>query len=290
MWWFGLSLAFAQVEPGCEAEVPVPYVEQVQTDFLQNYVALATTFSAIHAPVPHRPGNGALELEVSLIPPLPCKRRFAMNATKTEDTNKSPILPRPRLSFALPSPFGDDVLVPYGSVGYVPPVRLAGQRSTMVSAEFGLGIQATEGFHLGARFHATAMKTISDAAHSLDNDGVALDLYLANTLGADLMFGWPLGPVTPYASLGLTDASTFFWVGDDGVLVNNLHPYAGPVGAAGVDALFKAVRLAAEFYAAPGGSSLPYKQAGRQAGFGGYGHLYTVRMRVGWEFGTLNDT
>jgi hypothetical protein len=43
------------------------------------------------------------------------------------------------------------------------------------------------------------------------------------------------------------------------------------------------VRVGAEFYAAPGGSSLPDPTAERIDGFGRYGHIYTARLRLGVE-------
>jgi len=286
VWLTWVFASHAQVAPGCVDKVPDPYHEQVQVDFLQNYIALSSTFSGIHAPVPHEPGTGGVGVDLNGIPPLPCARRFALNASKTEETNKSPVLPRLRLSFALPSPFGGDEVVPYGSVAYLPPLAVAGQRSTVLSAEGGVGVRLSDGFQLGGRFHATSMKTIADAATSLDKNGAeALDLYLANTLGFDFLVGFPTGRTTPYLAVGLTDASTYFWVGDDGVMSNNLHPYAGLALSAGLDTLLEmGMRLGLELYAAPGGHSRPDKNFENEVGFGGYGHLYTLRARVAWEF------
>ena len=119
------GLAQASIDPKCEG-IPKPddYNEQVQADFLLNYVALATTLSPIHAPVPHEPGHGAIGLDIGIIPPLGCEKRYVLEWTKTEETNKSPVVPRPRVTFAFGEIFGG--LVPYAGVAYVPPVPING--------------------------------------------------------------------------------------------------------------------------------------------------------------------
>ena len=72
------------------------YNEQDQQDFLLNYFAMATTMSPLHAPVPHEAGKGSVNVEFLAIPPLGCNRRLVLSGTKTEDTNKAPMAPRPR--------------------------------------------------------------------------------------------------------------------------------------------------------------------------------------------------
>ena len=103
---FASTEARAQIDPHCQdiasAGVPEGYDEQAQQDFLQNYFALSTTLSPIHGPVPHEPGHGAVGVELSALPPLGCTRRLVLNYGKTEDTNKSPVLPRLRVSYAFP--------------------------------------------------------------------------------------------------------------------------------------------------------------------------------------------
>lgn len=66
------------------------------------------------------------------------------------------------------------------------------------------------------------------------------------------MAGWDLGTVVPYVAVGVTDASTFFYVGDDGAVVNNASPYAGPIVAAGAQGTWKRLDVAGEAYTAPG--------------------------------------
>lgn len=283
--WLAAGEAFGQVAPECAdfaGPPPEGYNEQVQQDFMANYVGLATTFSPLHGPVPHEPGHGAVGVDLAIMPPLGCERRFALNHTKTEDTNKAPVIPRPRATFAFPA-LGR--VVPYAGVAYVPPVRVFGTTNVILSGELGAGAQLGEHFQLGGRFHATSQKTVGEIATPFRDDEPAYDdLFLATSLGLDLLLGWAVGPVVPYAALGWTDVSTVFWIGDDGVITNNLHPYFGPVFSLGVDALVKdRLRLVGEFYGAPGGYSLPDPDVTSVKPASRYGHIYTGRLRVAVE-------
>jgi hypothetical protein len=275
--------AFAQVDPKCQdLEIPADYNEQAQQDFLSNYFALASTFSAIHAPVPHEPGHGAIGLDLNVMPPLGCERRFVLQHTKTEDTNKSPLIPRPRVTYAFPA-IGR--MVPYAGVAYVPPVRAFGTTNVILSGELGVGFQFGETFQLGGRFHATSQKTVSEIATPfVEGDPAYEDLYIASTFGLDLMAGADLDVVTPYLALGWTDASTFLYIGDDSVVANNFHPYFGPTGSLGIDGLVaERFRFGAEFYSAFGGYSRPDKEAESVKPASRYGRIYTGRLRLAVE-------
>ena len=276
---FVMGSAHAAVDPVCQGLTkPADYNEQAQQDFLSNYVALATTFSPLHGPIPDEPGHGSLGLELSVIPPLGCERRLVLNYTKTEDTNKTPILPRPRLTFTFPA-LGPVRL--YAGVAYVPPVPILGTRNVIASGEFGVGVPLNS-LQLGMRFHSTLQKTIGDVATAFEEDGEAFDdLYLASSFGLDAMVGYEAGIVTPYASVGFTDVSTFFYIGDDAVVTNNLHPYAGLTFSLGatVDVIGR-LKLAGEFYGAPGGYSLPDNSVTSIKPASRYGQLYTGRLRV----------
>ncbi|MEQ1507928.1 MAG: hypothetical protein ABMB14_37215 [Myxococcota bacterium] len=282
-WFAATGDAWAYIDPKCAGlTLPEDYDEQAQEDFLTNYFALSTTFSPVHGPVPHDGGHGAVGLDLGIIPPLGCARRFVLNYTKTEDTNKSPVVPRIRITYALPQ-IGK--MTPYAGVAYIPPVKLLGMTNVILSGEAGVGFEFGETVELGARFHATSMKTVGELAPPfIEGDPAYDDLYVASTFGLDAMLGFDLDAVTPYLALGFTDVSTFFFIGDDGVVTNNYHPYFGPTGSVGVDGLVgQRFRFGGEFYAAPGGYSLPDKNIDSVKPASRYGQLYTGRLRFAVE-------
>ena len=296
----GLALA-DQIAPECAVfdKQPPPcdgtndelcYDEQTQADFMANYTALASTFSPLHAPVPHEGGRGSIGVDFNIIPPLSCYHRYVLDWTKTEDTNKTPVLPRPTVSFAFQPIRGR--IYPYASLGFVPPVPIPDGdytvRTTLFAGEFGFGFFVNEKLSTGLRVHSTIMRTVGNVATAYEGEEHEFnDLYVASSSGLDLMAGWNMGVVTPYVALGWTETQTYFWIGDDGYVANNLHPYQGPSLALGGDALVKdSLRLAGEFYAAPGG----YKDQTNDPEtdtFGPksrYGRIYTARFRVAKEF------
>lgn len=266
--------ALAQVDPACAdvAAGPPPswYADdQHQQDYLLNYFAMATSLSPLHAPVPDEPGHGSVSLELSVIPPLSCDRRLVLARTKTEETNKAPLLPRPRGTFTFPA-FGRFAL--YAGLGYVPPVTVFGTRNVIASGEVGLGYQQhpDKGLQLGGRYHYTLMKTVAEIAGPFDPaEPAVLDFFSGSTLGFDLMAGYHVGGLVPYLAIGITDASTYFWIGDDGVVSNNASPYLGPVASLGAQGTWKHVVAAGELYAAPG----RFDRA--------FGQLFTARARIG---------
>jgi hypothetical protein len=288
---FALPVAAqAQVAEECAdfaGPAPAGYDEGVQQDFLQNYFALSSSFSAIHAPIPHEPGRGMVGVDLNVMPPLGCEKRFVLDHSKTEDTNPTPVIPQLVANVALPA-LGP--LHPYIGLGYVPPVKVFGTTNVILSGEIGLGVPLGDSMQLGARFHATTQKTVGEIASPFqEDDPVFDDLYLASTFGLDLMVGYALGDIesfaiTPFGSVGILDASTFFYVGDDGIAANNYHPYLGPAMSLGADALASGrLRFGAEFYAAPGGYSLPDKEVSVVDKGSRYGSLFTGRVRLGVE-------
>jgi len=284
--WAFIGVAWGQVDPRCAdlaAEGPPDdYNEQAQQDFLQNYYALATSLSANHGPVSHEAGRGAVGLDLGGVAPLPCRRRLVLNYTKTEATNRTVVVPRFRFSVAGPA-IGQ--MVPYVGAAFLPPVRIGEQSTVLISFEAGVGFQFGERFQLGARFHATSHKTVGEiSGPRRENDPEFNDLFNAQTLGADVSVGYRLEGAVPYVSVGLTDASTVYYVGDDNVAVNNFHPYFGLVGSAGVDTLIGSrLRLGGELYGAFGGYSRPDRTVDSVSPASRYGRLATVRLRVGYE-------
>jgi opacity protein-like surface antigen len=280
-----VSAAFASVDEQC-ADVaaggtPEGYSDQGQQDFLLNYFALATTFSPLHAPIPHEAGNGAVSLEASMIPPLSCERRLVLNYTKTEDTNKAPVFPRFRASFAF-NPLGK--LRPYAGVGYVPPLTVFGTRNVIVSGELGFGVPLDKGWSWGLRTHTTLMKTVAEIATPFnEEDEPANDLYVGSTFGLDLMAGKELKGIEPYLAVGLTDVSTFFYIGDDAVVSNNGTPYFGPTTSLGLSIKkVKHLDLAAEYYGALYNFKRDNDVSGVETEPGA--RIHTLRTRIGYRW------
>ncbi len=237
--------------------------EQAQQDFLLNYFALAVSFSPLHSAVPNESGTGAASLELAVIPPLGCKRRLVLGATKTEDTNKAPMVPRPRLGFVFPE-IGK--VLPYAGLAYVPPITVFGTRNVIASGEIGFGVPYESGLEWGMRYHYTLMKSIAEVATPFDKDDPPVDdFYSGSTFGLDALFGWDFEGLTPYLALGFTDVSTFFYIGDDGIVSNNENPYFGLTSSLGLQWTKDWLDLAGEFYMAPGA-------------------LYTGRLRGGVLF------
>lgn len=255
--------AQAFVDPKCEGKTQL-LDDEGQQNFLLNYFSLSTTLSPLHAPVPHEPGRGTIGLEVFVIPPLSCERRLVLNSSKTEDTNKAPVAPRPRATFAFPQV---GPVVPYAGVAYVPPVTINGVRNVIVSGEIGVGLPLESGVQLGARYHATMLKTIGEIATPFVEGAEAYDeFYSGSTFGLDLSAGYAFERVTPYIAAGFTDVSTFFLIGDDLFVGENTTPFFGFVGSVGAQAtLGEHIDLAGELYTAPG-------------------YLYTGRLRIGYLF------
>ena len=250
----------AYVDPACQdvadQGAPEGYSEQGQQDFLLNYFALATTFSATHAPIPSDPKTGMIGVELAVIPPLGCERRLVLNYTKTEDTNKVPVLPRPRVGFVFPSiDIAGTQMSIYGSLGYVPPLQIMGTQNVIVSAEAGVGFGNPEkGSQYGLRYHATLMKSIAEIATPFEEGGETKpDFYMGSTFGADLMLGFKQSHYTPYLAIGFTDVSTFFYIDDDGLVINNENPYAGVTTSVGIQAqLLKNLQFSTEGYIVQG--------------------------------------
>lgn len=294
-WWLlgvvGFSTAsWAEVDPACEGlPRPSDYDEQVQQDFQANYFALTSSFSPIHAAIPHEGGRGAIGIDASVMPPLSCEKRFVLNWTKTEDTNKSPILPRVFANYAFPAI--KDIVVPYAGVAFLPSIPINGTRNFVVSGEVGLGVKAHTFVEVGARFHFSMQRTYGDVATAFDpeNEPVVEDVYMASTWGVDGLISFPVEVkkqrLSPYVAAGYLDASTFFFIGDTSHAANNYHPYGGAALSVGLDALFaNRLRLGGELYVAPGGHTLPDKDAPTVDQGARYGNLTTARFRIGYEF------
>jgi len=276
--------AHAYVDPKCEGETQ-KFDDLGQQNFMLNYFSLATSYSPIHSPVPLKPGHGSVSVEMSIIPPLSCAQRLVLDSSKTEDTNKAPILPRPRVLFAFPK---QGNVVPYAGFGIIPPITVFGVRNLLLSTEMGVGLRAGE-WEYGGRVHASMIKTVGEIATPfVEGDPAYDDLYVGSTVGLDLMLGYKFeNSITPYLALGLTDVSTFFYITDDGYVGNNFDPFFGPTMSLGLDGDVGNWNFGGEFYTAPG---MTYSRAGLSEDISDYdgwhtvkgGFIYTGRFRVSY--------
>ena len=125
-----------------------------------------------------------------------------------------------------------------------------GTRNVIISGEAGFGVAYDGGFEWGLRYHATLMKTVAEIATPFDDsEPEELDFYMGSTFGFDLIMGQEvIEGLKPYVSLGFTDASTFFYIGDDGVVGNNGDPYASFTGSLGAQYSTGRLEYAGEFY------------------------------------------
>ena len=234
--------ANAQIAPECEGVVvPDDYDEELQQAFLQNYFALAFSMTALHGPTPFtRDDQGAaIALEVGAVPPLGCQQRLVLGGIKTEDTNTTPVFPRPRLTVKLP-PAGP--IDSYVEVVLLPPVKTPLGTLLQVGTEIGAAHQFDFGLSIGARAHLSIIHVRAEIATPFEEGGAAFDdLLIASSLGAEATFGYTpdFAPwVTPYFNVGMGDVSTLFLVGDNLAIVQNTRePWYGVTSSLGVQLL-----------------------------------------------------
>lgn len=243
----------AQIAPEC-ADTPLPknYNEDAQQAYLQNYFAASFILTPMAPPVAYDTSKASIALELGFIPPVACEHRFVLNGTKTEDTDKSPVSPRPRVHAQLPK------IGPVSShVGFtfLPPVASPIGTLLQAGGELGAGWRSAQGLSVGARAHLNFARMRAEIASPINaDDPVVDDLFFANSMGVDVGLGWTLPldipwlALAPYASAGMVDVSTLFLVGDDRFIVENTKaPYAGAIVATGAHALlFEHVEVALE--------------------------------------------
>jgi hypothetical protein len=214
--------------------------------------------------------GASLSLEIARLPPLGCADRVVVfnNALKTEDTNKVPVLPRPRLRVGLPKFFGLDGFL---GVAYVPPVPLGSTSMHHVGFELGLSKGLSAQLSVGMRFYAAVSKVADDIAESIEEGGhKVLDFYANGMFGLGLHAGYEGGALPKglglYTSFGFANVGTFFLIGDDGVIQNNSDPFQGVDYSLGMVYTLGLIEAALEWHHAVGST------------------MKTVRTRVGYRF------
>ena len=126
------STSMAQIAPECAGvAVPSDYDEEKQQAHLNNYFAAGFIMTPMSPIQPFPKDSGAsVGLELGFIPPMSCQERLVLGGTKTEDTNKLPVNPRPRLLTRLPD-IGPIQL--YSGLTLLPPVEIPDVRKHLTS-------------------------------------------------------------------------------------------------------------------------------------------------------------
>ncbi len=238
-----------------------------QSAKMLNHPALSMLISPLGMP---KVEGAVLGLEVSMIPALGCKDRVVVynNALKTEDTNKVPVLPRPRIKVGLPKLAGFDG---YLGIAYVPPVPMGSTSMHHAGFELGVSRQLSPELSLGFRYHAAVSKVADDIAKSVEEDGpTVLDFYANGLWGAGLHVGYQGNPLPAglglYTAFGFANVGTFFLIGDDGVIQNNPEPFQGVEYSVGAVYSGGGYELALEWHQAVGST------------------MQTVRSKLGYRF------
>lgn len=235
----------AQIAAECEGvEVPEDYDEDKQQAHLNNYFAAGFLMTPL-APIQAFQGEqkASIGLELGIVPPLGCQERLVLGGTKTEDTNKLPVNPRPRILAALPAPENVSLLAGFT---LMPPVEIPDVGSILqAGVEMAVGVQISPALTVGTRAHLNFTRARAEIATPFIKGAQAYDdLFYASSLGMDLALSYSLQSMnlpwaTPYFSAGVADITTLFIVGDDLVVTQNVdYPWWGALVAGGVQMIF----------------------------------------------------
>lgn len=240
LWVVTPSLSKAQIAAECKGvELPSDYDEERQQAHLNNYFAAGFMMTPLSPIQPFKGEHQAsIGVELGLIPPLSCAERLVLAGTKTEDTNKLPVNPRPRLVSSLPA-IGPVQL--YSGFTLMPPVKIPNVGSILQAGVELAAFYATDtGLAIGTRMHLNLTRARAEIATPFIPDTTAYDdLFYASSLGLDIGASYNLKSMnmpwlTPYASAGLADISTLFIIGDDMIITQNTtYPWWGAVIAVG---------------------------------------------------------
>ncbi len=234
--------ARGQIAPECAGvQKPADYDEAKQQAFLANYFAASFLLTPLRGP-PNEPGRARVGLEVGVIPPLSCEDRLALDATKTEETNKSPALPRPRLQLTA-NRLGP--VIPWAGLSLVPPVPTPLGTVLLIGGELGatwpIEVTTELTIDIGGRAHLGVARVRSDIATAPAGTPAVDDVFFTSSVGADVSVGTrfvlhPSVAVTPSLFAGVADVSTLVIVGDDlAVVQNTQYPWAGALVGGGAE-------------------------------------------------------
>jgi len=240
---FGSHLAYAQLAEGCDDDGdgkvngydPSTWDEGLQAANQMNFYGMMMSYSPIQSPAALTAGKLVPKLELSYVPQQDCLERAVFDGQKTENTNKTYVLPRLRVSYGLP--FGI-----YVGLGGVPPVTLFGVQSGMIAAEVGYGSTLREQFELGARAYVLGGRVAGDLAGPLEGQEAVDDVYRNTVYGAEAGIGYrkPIrdGVLVPYVQAGFTRIIALFYVGEkEGEGFDETDPNAATLPTSAEDAV-----------------------------------------------------
>jgi len=232
-------VAHAEISADCSMIDPNTTIDdEKQRAHLQNYFSSSFLFTPMN-PAPGAGARSQVGIELSLIPPLSCYERLVEfgGQLKTENTNLSPVLPRPRLTVALPDAGPVHMAL---EAGFIPPIPLPIGIITHLGAAFSAGGEVVNNFALGGRAHFSMTRVRADVATATTPGGPEYDdLSYFSGFGADFgasyrIIGKQHSWLTPYLWAGYGQTQTLFIVGDDLTLVQNTtYPWYGATITAG---------------------------------------------------------
>lgn len=198
---------------GADPDAAGLYEDQQYLNLL-NFYSLILAPSALRSPAPFPPIRIAPSLELAYVPSLNCLERAVFYGTKTEYTNKTPVLPRIRVSVSLPLGF-------HVGISGVPPVTLFGVTSLVLGGDLGWGTLIDDKLELGARAFLTTARIEGEMAGPPAGSTIVpkTDVFRTRMMGIEALVGYRLtmtkNRLVPYAGLGYTDVFAWMYVGEN---------------------------------------------------------------------------
>jgi hypothetical protein len=219
------TMSFAQIAPECiGVKIPPNYDEDQQRAFMQNY------FIALFMPLPFinwHPSDSIKSnagFDISYVPKLSCQERLVIKGTKTENTDKGPVMPRIQVKKEL---FLWNKLSLSIGASFLPPLPIPGLSVWYASVQTALSYEPILGLALHLREFMNLAYINTEIVSPLQKDDpVKDDWFNFASIGSDLTasFAVPLGEsqkLYPYISFGIIKAASIFVVGIDKFAVLN---------------------------------------------------------------------
>lgn len=186
--------------------------------------ALLLALPPTSPPGSHDAWHGSVALELIGIPTIDGTTGSKKQLTASDRT---PVLPRPRVALGLPAPEGFRAFV---GLAYIPPVTVRDVSSHLFAVDAGLA-WTPGALAIGLRGQLQRARSKSPVTDPATRD--TLDTFeFGGDLSAGYRFDFDPGTVTPYASLGLLRVEGDFRVFSDGYLLTSRT--TNPVLTAGV--------------------------------------------------------